>query len=99
LSDEEQELSAMTASAAAMKVRATERMPGCLSRLRRPPNTHSTLVSAESRRDLRHALGGPEAVVAIVETIRRQVADGSLVGFTDKDEFQAHLRRSDRRSA
>ncbi len=44
-------------------------------------------------------LGGPEVVVAIVETMQRQVADGSLVGFTDKDEFPAHLRRSDRRSA
>lgn len=44
-------------------------------------------------------LGGPEAVVAMVETVRRQVADGSLVGFTDKDEFLAHLRRSDGRSA
>jgi len=44
-------------------------------------------------------LGGPEAVAAMVDAIRRQVADGSLVGFTDKEEFLAHLRRSDRRSA
>ena len=44
-------------------------------------------------------LGGPEAVVAMVEATRRQIADGSLVGFTDKDEFLAHLRSSDRRSA
>jgi hypothetical protein len=35
----------------------------------------------------------------MVDAIRRQVADGSLVGFTDKEEFLAHLRRGDRRSA
>ncbi len=36
-------------------------------------------------------LGGPEAVVAMVQITRRQVADGSLLGFTDKDEYLAHL--------
>lgn len=44
-------------------------------------------------------LGGPDAAAAMVEAIRRQVANGSLVGFTDKEQFLAHLRRTDRRSA
>ena len=43
--------------------------------------------------------GGPEAVVAIVEELRQQAAEGSLPGFTDKDEFLAHLERRGRRSA
>lgn len=40
--------------------------------------------------------GGPEAVVAIIEDVRRQAAEGLLAGFTDKDEF---LARRGRRSA
>lgn len=43
--------------------------------------------------------GGPEAVVAMVDEVRRQADDGSLRGFSDKDEFLAHLGRSGRRSA
>jgi predicted RNA polymerase sigma factor len=43
--------------------------------------------------------GGPEAVVAIVEELQQQAADGSLPAFTDKDEFLAHLERRGRRSA
>ncbi len=43
--------------------------------------------------------GGPEAVVAMVEDTRRQADEGSLRGFTDKDEFLAYLERHGRRSA
>jgi hypothetical protein len=43
--------------------------------------------------------GGPEAVVAMVDQVRRQADDGSLRGFSDKDEFLAHLGRRGRRSA
>jgi hypothetical protein len=43
--------------------------------------------------------GGPEAVLALVEEVQRRAADGSLRGFTDKDEFLAHLGRRGRRSA
>ena len=43
--------------------------------------------------------GGPEAVVAIVDELRQQAAEGSLPGFTDKDEFLAYLGRRGRRSA
>jgi hypothetical protein len=43
--------------------------------------------------------GGPEAVVAMVDEVRRQADDGSLRGFSDKDEFLAHLGRRGRRSA
>jgi len=43
--------------------------------------------------------GGPEAVVAMVGDLRRQAADGSLRGFSDKDGFLAHLDRRGRRSA
>ena len=44
--------------------------------------------------------GGPEAVAAMVQGVRRQFADGHAVpGFTDKDEFLAHLKQRSRRSA
>jgi len=43
--------------------------------------------------------GGPEAVLTMIEDVRRQAADGSLRGFTDKDEFLAHLASGRRRSA
>lgn len=43
--------------------------------------------------------GGPEAVVAIVDELRQQAAEGSLPGFTDKDEFLAYLGRRGRRTA
>jgi hypothetical protein len=43
--------------------------------------------------------GGPEAVVAMIDDLRRQAADGVLPGFTDKDEYLAHLERRSRRSA
>lgn len=43
--------------------------------------------------------GGPEAVVAMVEDVRRQADEGVLPGFTDKLEFLAHLGHRGRRSA
>jgi hypothetical protein len=43
--------------------------------------------------------GGPEAVLMMIEDVRRQAADGSLRGFTNKDEFLAHLASRSRRSA
>jgi hypothetical protein len=43
--------------------------------------------------------GGPDAVLAMVDEVRRQAADGLLRGFTDKDEFLAHLGDRGRRSA
>ena len=43
--------------------------------------------------------GGPEAVVAMVDDVRRQADEGVLEGFTDKDEFLAHVSRRGRRSA
>jgi len=43
--------------------------------------------------------GGPEAVAAMVNGVRQQAADGSLRGFTDKNEFLAHVERRSRRSA
>jgi len=43
--------------------------------------------------------GGPEAVVEMVSRLRRQIDEGTLLGFTDKDAFLEHLRRVDRRSA
>ena len=33
---------------------------------------------------------GPEAVVAMIDGVRRQATEGSLIAFTDK-EFLAHL--------
>jgi hypothetical protein len=35
----------------------------------------------------------------MVSRLRRQIDDGTLLGFTDKDAFLEHLRRVDRRSA
>jgi hypothetical protein len=43
--------------------------------------------------------GGPEAVVKMVADLRRQVDEGLVPGFTDKDEFLGYLRRGGRRSA
>jgi hypothetical protein len=43
--------------------------------------------------------GGPDAVLAMVDEVRRQADDGSLRGFTDKDEFLAYPGRRGRRSA
>lgn len=43
--------------------------------------------------------GGPDAVVAMVAEARRQVENGTLPGFTSKEEFLAYMRRRDIRSA
>ena len=43
--------------------------------------------------------GGPEAVAEMVADLRRQVDDGLLPAFTDKDDFLAHITRYGRRSA
>jgi len=42
---------------------------------------------------------GDEAVGAAVEAARAQIADGSLRGFSDKDEFANYLQGPRRRSA
>ena len=42
---------------------------------------------------------GDEAVAAAVEAARVQIADGSLRGFSDKDELLEYLRGTHRRSA
>jgi len=42
---------------------------------------------------------GDEAVAAVVDTARAQIADGSLRGFSDKDELLEYLRGTHRRSA
>lgn len=42
---------------------------------------------------------GDEAVAAAVEAARAQIADGSLRGFSDKDEFLEYLQGARRRSA
>jgi len=43
--------------------------------------------------------GGPEAVLTMIDDVRRQAEDGSLQGFTNKDEFLAYLAGRSRRSA
>jgi hypothetical protein len=42
---------------------------------------------------------GDDAVADAVQTARAQIADGSLRGFSDKDELREYLQRSHRRSA
>lgn len=42
---------------------------------------------------------GDDAVAAAAEAARAQIADGSLRGFSDKDELREYLQRSHRRSA
>jgi len=42
---------------------------------------------------------GDDAVAAAVQAARVQIADGSLRGFSDKDELHEHLRSTHRRSA
>ena len=42
---------------------------------------------------------GDDAVAAAVEAARAQFADGSLGGFSDKDELLEYLQRPHRRSA
>ena len=42
---------------------------------------------------------GDEAVAVAVEAARAQIADGSLRGFSDKDEFQEYLQGARRGSA
>jgi hypothetical protein len=42
---------------------------------------------------------GDEAVAAAVDSARAQIADGSLRGFSDKDELMEYLRSTRRRSA
>ncbi len=42
---------------------------------------------------------GDEAVAAAVEAARAQIADGTLRGFSDKEELLEHLQGSRRRSA
>ncbi|HUP70301.1 MAG TPA: hypothetical protein VM142_10865 [Acidimicrobiales bacterium] len=44
-------------------------------------------------------VGGPEAIVAMVDDLRRQVDEGLLPGFTNREDFLAHLGRPSRRSA
>jgi hypothetical protein len=43
--------------------------------------------------------GGPEAAVAMIADLSRQIDSGDLPGFTNRDDFEAYLRRPDRRSA
>ncbi len=42
---------------------------------------------------------GDEAVAVAVEAARAQIADGSLRGFSDKDQFQEYLQGARRSSA
>jgi hypothetical protein len=42
---------------------------------------------------------GDDAVAAAVHAARAQIADGSIRGFSDKDELLEHLRGTHRRSA
>ncbi|MGI9032110.1 MAG: hypothetical protein ACR2HY_00175 [Acidimicrobiales bacterium] len=42
---------------------------------------------------------GAESVRAVIVDAERRIADGSLRGFTDRDEFFAFMRREHRRSA
>ena len=42
---------------------------------------------------------GDEAVAAAVETARAQIAEGTLRGFSDKDELRDYLQGPHRRSA
>jgi len=42
---------------------------------------------------------GDEAVAAAVEAARAQIADGSLRGFSDKDELREYFEGSHRHSA
>ncbi|MDQ6725984.1 MAG: hypothetical protein M3066_07465 [Actinomycetota bacterium] len=42
---------------------------------------------------------GDEAVAAAVQAARAQIADGSLRGFSDKDELLEYLQGTHRRSA
>jgi len=42
---------------------------------------------------------GDEAVAAMVEAARTQIGDGSLRGFSDKDELSDYLQGTHRRSA
>ncbi len=42
---------------------------------------------------------GDEAIAAMVEEARAQIADGSLPGFSDKGELLEYLQGSRRRSA
>ena len=42
---------------------------------------------------------GDEAVAASVEAARAQIADGSLRGFSDKEELLEYLQGTHRRSA
>jgi|GEM_PF-4489489 len=42
---------------------------------------------------------GDDAVAATVEAARAQIADGSLRGFSDKDELLDYLQGSSRRTA
>jgi hypothetical protein len=42
---------------------------------------------------------GDEEVAAAVESARAQIADGSLRGFSDKEELLEYLQGSRRRSA
>ncbi len=44
-------------------------------------------------------VGGPEAVVEIVDDLRRQVDEGLLPGLTNREDFLAYLGRPSRRSA
>jgi hypothetical protein len=42
---------------------------------------------------------GDEAVAVAVEAARAQIADGSLRGFADKDEFREYLQSARRGAA
>lgn len=47
----------------------------------------------------RAEVGDDAVAAAAVEAARAQIADGSLRGFSDKDELLDYLQRSHRRSA
>lgn len=53
--------------------------------------------SAESALDEWIAEIGEEGVAAVIEEARRQIEDGSVPGFTDKDQFLAYIQRGHRR--
>jgi len=58
-----------------------------------------TSSSATPLLDAWRAEVGDEAVAAAVVAARAQIADGSLQGFSDKDELLEYLRDTHRRSA
>jgi len=45
------------------------------------------------------AMGGEEAVVAMIDDTKRRVVDGTLPGFTDAESLAAYWNRGRRQSA